>query len=70
MNVREIYLDKQLKGVNRWSMFFFTAWAFWNLFYYLHLSQWFSLWAGMPLALADAAWFILLWKYRKNDKSS
>jgi hypothetical protein len=65
MNVRQIFRDKQVKGVH-WSPFvFFTAWGLWNLFYYPHLGQWFSLSAGILLVMVNIAFLYGLWRYYK-----
>jgi hypothetical protein len=41
-NVAGLLKDKAVKGFRLAPMFFFTAWGFWNLFFYRHLAQPFS----------------------------
>jgi len=66
LNVRTIYRDKQVKGIYLGSMLFFTSWSLWNLYYYPSLHQWLSFSGGISLALANVAWTILAFKYKKN----
>ena len=50
---------------------YFTAWGFWNFWYYSNLDQWFSFTGGAAIALANLIWVILLIHYirkEKNDK--
>jgi hypothetical protein len=66
VDVAQIFRDKKSAGIHPAAMAFFTIWALWNIFYYFHLSQWFSLWAGVPLAIGDLFWFILMIKYKTD----
>ena len=53
LNVARLRRDKQVKGVC-WSVqVFFTAWGFWNLYYYPSLNQWLSFIGGTFLALGN-----------------
>ena len=65
-NVAAIWRDKKVRGVNVWASAFFTAWGFWNLYYYPHLNQWASFVGGLFIVSANAAWVYLAIKYRKN----
>lgn len=65
LNVRALYKDKQVKGVNWLTTLFFTGWGVWNLAYYPSLGQWWSFAGGISLALANLAWLVLLLKYRR-----
>jgi hypothetical protein len=65
LNVKQIFKDKEVKGVH-WAPFvFFTTWGFWNLFYYPHLEQVFSFVAGMMLVAVNTTYIIGLWRYWK-----
>ena len=65
MNVRQIFFDKEVKGVH-WSPFvFFTAWGLWNLYYYPVLGQWFSFAAGALLVGVNCVFLYGLWRYWK-----
>lgn len=63
-NVRRILRDKMLKGVDWRVTLFFSAWGYWNLFYYPHLGQWFSFAGGLALVAGNTVWVALALKYR------
>lgn len=65
LNVRAILRDKKTRGISPLATTFFTAWGFWNLFYYPHLDQWASFAGGVIIVLGNAAWLALMFKYRK-----
>lgn len=65
-NVKRIRADKQTRGVNWQVTGFFTAWGFWNLFYYPHLAQWASFTGGLVIVAANAVWLFYAVKYRSN----
>lgn len=64
LNVRAILRDHELRGVSIVAPFFFTSWGLFNLFYYVHLEQWFSLATSVLLFGANAAWMSLIVLYR------
>lgn len=66
INVHKLYKDKQLKGVHWAPAMFFTAWGYWNCFYYPHLNQWLSFGGGLLIVTANTLWVYLALKYRKN----
>lgn len=66
MNVRQIWKDKAVKGVHWIPTMFFTAWGFWNLFFYPHLHQWLSFSGGLCIVIGNTAWVILMLKYWKS----
>lgn len=60
---RVAYRDKAVNGVSILSTIFFTAWGFWNMYYYPSLGQWISFYAGITIALSNMVWVSLLIKY-------
>lgn len=56
LNVYTVFRDRAVKGIHLGSMFFFTSWGLWNLYYYPHLHQWWSFTGGCSLALANCVW--------------
>lgn len=56
LNIRRIYLDKQLKGVSWLPTVFFSSWGFWNLFYYPSLNQWYSFAGGILMVATNNFW--------------
>lgn len=62
MNVRRVVRDRGYAGIYLPVTVFFFSWGFWNLFYYSHLDQWWSLAGGSSLVLANLSWVsVMLW---------
>jgi len=55
-NYIQLRREREIKGVYWPMLMFFTAWGFWNLFYYPSLGQWFSFAGGSALVLGNIAW--------------
>lgn len=64
---RAIIKDKCVAGVSIISVAFFSAWGFWNLYYYPSLGQFWSFVGGMFIVISNMAWLLLLIKYRHKD---
>ena len=70
-NVRKLYNDKVLKGINIMPVAFFTSWGYWNLYYYPSLDQWFSFVGGVNIVIANSVWvgqaiYYTYW-YKRNE---
>jgi len=50
-NIKTLHQDKQVKGVSVVSTTFFGVWGFWNLYYYPHLDQSLSFYAGLGIVI-------------------
>ena len=57
---RVLIRDQEVKGISLLSIAFFTAWGFWNLFYYPHLGQIWSFLGGLFIVTANMLWLALL----------
>lgn len=55
-NVYRLYKDKTLRGINIEPVAFFSAWGYWNLYYYPSLDQWFSFIGGLNIVAANTVW--------------
>lgn len=64
LNVRRIMLDKQVRGTSSYATWVFTAWGFYNLFYYPHLGQWLSFTGGCVIVMGNCFWVAYAWRYR------
>jgi hypothetical protein len=62
---RVLYQHKQVKGVSIVSTMFFSAWGFWNLFFYPHLEQMWSFAGGVVIVVANCLWIGLMLYYAK-----
>lgn len=69
-NVRALLRDKQVKGIYWQAWCWFTAWGFWNVYYYWHLSQFFSWAAGIGLAVTNLTWLAILCYYAATKGKS
>jgi len=65
-HVWRLWKAKRIVGYNPWSVAFFTAWGYWNLFYYPNLAQWWSFTGGLAIVTGNTIWVALLIKYRNN----
>jgi len=65
-NCVALYRARQVRGVNLMSVAFFTAWGFWNLYYYPSLNQWLSFTGGLLIVLFNCVWLSMAWKFRKQ----
>jgi hypothetical protein len=67
VNVRQLYLDKKIRGVHWLPTAFFMSWGFWNLIYYPSLNQWWSLYGGLSIVVANTVWLgQMIWYGRKG----
>lgn len=67
LNVYRLLKDRRISGVSVLPVVFYTAWGFWNLYYYPSLGQWLSAVAGVGVAIANATWVGLALYYRAHD---
>lgn len=65
LNVKRLWIDREVRGVDWRVTCFFWVWGVWNLWYYPNLDQWFSAVAGGILALGNTTW-ILLYLHNKR----
>jgi hypothetical protein len=70
INVARIVKDKRVHGISCWVQAFFTAWGFWNLYYYPSLNQWCSFWGGAVMSIGNTAWVVLAMKYSLANRRS
>lgn len=63
-NVRRLHRDKVVRGVDYRVTAFWSAWGFWNLYYYGSLGHMLSLVAGVVLALGNLVWVMLAVRYK------
>lgn len=70
INVRRLWIDREIAGISPWPVAFFTSWGFWNLFFYPHLACWWSFAGGLLVVAANAAWLVLLATLAIKDAST
>jgi len=67
-NVLVLHQHKRVAGVSKLSVGFFAVWGFWNLYYYPHLGQWWSMAAASMMVVATVVWFGQMWYYGRGEK--
>ncbi len=65
---RVLYKDKQVRGVSILSTAFFFLWGVWNVFYYPHLDQRYSFYAGLCITAANTLWIVMLVHYSRKKR--
>lgn len=60
---RVLIRDKMVRGVSVISAGFFTAWGFWNLYFYPAVGQFWSFVGGIFVVLANAIYVAMLVYY-------
>ena len=69
LNIHRLYVDKKLSGVSMWPTVFTSSWGAWNLYFYHHVGQIWSWYAGMAVFATNSAWVVLAVYYAiKNRK--
>ena len=68
LNVKTAFRDKLIRGVHKLPTAFFSVGGFWNIYYYRHLNQTFSLACSLSLALANLSWLFLMIVYSSGEK--
>jgi hypothetical protein len=69
-SVRAIVRDKCVKGVYWPVTAWATAWGAFNLYYYPHLSQWFSFTGGLVIFATNTTWLALVAYYTRKDATA
>lgn len=65
-NVRQLYLDKQVRGMHWSATAFFMSWGYWNLFYYPNLGQMWSFAGGCCIVAANTTWLAQIFYYGRG----
>lgn len=66
LNVRQIWRDKEIKGVHWAPTVFFTAWSTFNLWFYPSQGLLWSFWGGLSIAIVNAIWLASVWKFARS----
>lgn len=66
LHVRRVWKDKDVAGCSLTACAFFTAWGWWNLYFYPSQGLWLSFWGGIPVLAMNCAWFAGMLKFRRR----
>lgn len=67
LNVRRLLKDKSVKGVSLVTTSWWTAWGFWNVYFYSAVNTPASFWAGIAVVIVNAAWLALAVYYARRE---
>lgn len=70
LNVRRLLKDKSVKGVSLLTTSWWTAWGFWNVYFYAAVSCAASFWAGLAVVIVNAVWLGLALRYARAERRS
>lgn len=65
-SIRSLWKDKKVNGISWLTVFFFSSWGLWNVYFYPVNDLIFSFIGGVVLSVMNITWVVLLIKYRKN----
>lgn len=67
LSILKLHREKSVRGVSWLHVGYFTAWGYWNLYYYPHLGQWASAAGGLLIVILNTAWLAQLIYYSKRN---
>lgn len=68
-SVLQLYRDKIVRGVHWVHVSFFTAWGYWNLYYYPAIEQRWSFAGGVSVVAINTIWLAQLIYYSRKERS-
>lgn len=67
-NVVVICRQKQVRGFAPLAYIYFTLWGAWNIYYYPHLNQWFSLAGTIAITISNGLFAGLAIYFSRRNK--
>ena len=67
---RALWKSGQAEGISIVSTIFFTCWGMWNVWYYPHLGQTLSFYAGIAVLMANFFWVYSIWYIRRRNRTA
>lgn len=64
-NALDIYRKQDVAGHTLPSVIFFTVWAFFSIFYFAGLGQWWSVVPTVAMAIANGVLMTLVFRFRR-----
>lgn len=65
INCYTLHRDKTVQGISPIPVYFFTAWGYWNLWFYPALSAWYSFAGGILVVAVNTVWLAQLFYYKR-----
>ena len=69
LNLYKLYVDKDVKGISKLSIVFFSCWNFWTLYFFLSSTDFF--WTQLSygfVTIVNSAYLVMLAKYTISKK--
>jgi hypothetical protein len=67
LNVRRLLRDRSVKGVSLLTTGWWTAWGFWNVYFYSAVNTPASFFAGIAVVVVNAVWLALAIYYARAE---
>ncbi|MDW9491694.1 hypothetical protein [Sinorhizobium meliloti] len=64
-NARDIYRRRDVAGHTFPSAIFFAVWAFFSIFYFVKLEQWWTVAPNVAIFVANALLLVLVFRFRE-----
>ena len=68
LNVRQLWRDKELKGISLWMILYFTLWGYWGIYMFWDLKQYWSMLTNIGIAGAYTVWIGLAAFYKVKNR--
>lgn len=69
LNLFKLIKDKEIKGISKVSIAFFSIWNIWTLFFFIAVSKyWWTISAYVAVAILNIAYIVLMVKYGREKK--
>ena len=67
LNIRQLLIDKEVKGVSIYTISYFTTWGYWGIFlFYKMPNMLWTVFASVVLAVTYSVWLGLAIYYKKK----
>jgi hypothetical protein len=67
LNIRKLYLDKEVKGIHWFPPLFFYCGQAWGVYFLYTLDQWYSLIAGFIFLMFSLLWYSMMIYFKINS---
>lgn len=69
LNLLKLIKDKDIKGISKLSIVFFSIWNIWTLFFFLMVTEfWWTIGAYIIVTVLNVVYIILMIKYGRKKR--
>ena len=69
LNLLKLIKDKEVKGISKISIAFFSLWNVWTLFFFIAVSEyWWTIGAYVAVAILNITYIALMVKYSRGKR--